>query len=347
MTQGPQARKEGELTVRRTPRLLYGDVPQGALVAALKKWPSGAIVSDEAGALHKGRTFNNLYIHNIVWGGGPIVEDRKDQPPLRVVDARLSICLMLQPGTLRKFLEGKGELARESGALARYLIAYPVSTQGFRFETSGVVQKTDAIDAFNCRIGELLNDSITPEGEPVARKVLSLSVDAAEEYIRFYNWIEQSLAPGGFYADISDAGSKAADNMCRIASLLHCFEKKEGPIDLETIKRAIEILVWYLNEFKRLFGLQPQAPQEQQDAVAIDAWLWEWARKYNDLRIKRNLILQYGPNGVRNRARVELALKVLESWGRIASRQEGRTWYVYLMTEPQPIVISEPPAVLH
>ena len=311
-------------------KLIYRDVTPEALAASLKQWRSGGISSDEGGALFESRTFNNLCMLNVLWDGGSLIVDRKNSTPLKVDNARLTISLLVQPSVFCKFSTGKGALVRGSGALARYLVSYPPSTQGWRQEIDQPPVRMDALDEFNKRIVELLRSSMSPDGKLLPNKVLELSLNAQREYVIFINDIEQKLLPGGYLSDVKDAASKIGDNMCRIAGLFHCFEGKDGPIDLETICRAIEIAKWYIFEFKRLFGVQPQAPQEQQDAMLLEAWLSENYRLYGYSSIKKNLIRQMGPNCLRKRDRLEAALHVLLSLGRIKIGMLGKTSYVML-----------------
>lgn len=283
------------------PKLIYKDVTPPALAENLQRWNTGGIFSNEAGTLFDSPTFSNLGMYNTLWDGGEVTVDRKNAPPIKVNNARFTISLMVQSATLKKFLTGRGALARGNGALARYLVAAPFTNQGCRQEQVQPPVRTDALDAFNQRIIDLLQDGIGSDGKPVAKRILELSPDAHEAYIEFINQIELRLNIfEGYYRDVRDAASKIGDNMCRLAALFHCFEKKEGLIERQTIMAATQIATWYLEEFKRLFGDQPMALQEHQDAFQLETWLHNYERSTSFNNIKKlncdnSVLTAFGP----------------------------------------------------
>src|SRR5690606_31551671 len=124
----------------RVPRLVYGDATPEALTWGLAKgWPSGGVLSSEAGAIFgshgMGREsiMRNLAILNELWDGRPQSFDRrKEGGSFTVRGARLTVALQVQEATLREFFARSGVLARGSGFLARFLVSWPESTQGQR-----------------------------------------------------------------------------------------------------------------------------------------------------------------------------------------------------------------------
>ena len=123
----------------RTPRLIYTDATPEALAYGLaKQWPSGGVISAEAGVVFgshgmgKDSVMRNLGLLNHLWDGASLTIDRRSTESFTVRGARLTMALQVQETTLRSFLDKSGDLARGSGFLARFLVAWPESTQGFR-----------------------------------------------------------------------------------------------------------------------------------------------------------------------------------------------------------------------
>ena len=76
---------------------------------------------------------------NVLWDGGEMAIDRRSKPSFVLRGRRLTFVLMVQPEALRgvlerasALLERAGTLPRGTGFIARFLIAWPGSTQGTR-----------------------------------------------------------------------------------------------------------------------------------------------------------------------------------------------------------------------
>jgi len=147
----------------RIPRLLYADVTPEALAYDLaKKWPSGGVVSAEAGivfgshGMGKDSVMRNLATLNQLWDGVSLKIDRKTSESFAVRGARLTVALQVQTETLNNFFEKSGALARGTGFLARFLVSLPESTQGNRPFTEAP-ESWLKLTVFNRRITEILN----------------------------------------------------------------------------------------------------------------------------------------------------------------------------------------------
>lgn len=98
----------------------------------------------------------------MLWDGGSIDVDRRSKSSYRVRDRRLTFGVMVQPEALRAFIERAGTLPRGSGFLARFLIAWPTSTQGHR-PYRPAPAAMPAVDGFNMRIRALLDTPLTTD----------------------------------------------------------------------------------------------------------------------------------------------------------------------------------------
>lgn len=120
---------------------------------------SAGLMSDEGGQILNGRSADQLPMLNVLWDGGDLKVSRKDSESFTVRNARFSISIMIQHRTFRKFMDRRGELARDNGFLARALICAPPSIQGQRPITSIEIAKFPMLEIFQRRLTELLKET--------------------------------------------------------------------------------------------------------------------------------------------------------------------------------------------
>jgi hypothetical protein len=143
--------------------------------------------------------------------------------------------------------------------------------------------------------------------------------------------VELNLGQAQPLSDIRDSASKIAENAARMAALLHFFEGREGDVGLETINQAIQVCLWHLGEFKRLFGAQAQIAPEMADALALERWIHSLCARFPGVNsLKRNYISQYGPNQLRNKLRRDMALSILAHNGRVFFVRHGKSLWIQL-----------------
>jgi putative DNA primase/helicase len=167
---------------------------------------------------------------------------------------------MVQPEALRGFIERAGALPRGTGFLARFLIAWPESTQGQRSYRPAPVAMP-AVERFNVRIRALLDTPLTTDAlGGLAPTVLDLSASAHAAWAQAHDTIEHELASGGSYAPIRDVAAKAAENIARLAALFHLLNHDAtGTVGRACVDRATRIVVWHLQEAHRTVG-RPRCP---------------------------------------------------------------------------------------
>ncbi len=186
------------------PRLLLGDETPEALAWSLAtKWPSAGVITAEAGlilgahGMGKDSALRNLALLNVLWDGGTHSVGRRTSDCFTVRGARLTVGLQIQEAALRSFFERSGTLARGTGFLARFLVAWPESTQGFRPFTEAP-SNWPHLAAFHRRITEILADPVQMDEDGALSPVLlSLTPDAKAAWISFHDAIERELASGG------------------------------------------------------------------------------------------------------------------------------------------------------
>jgi putative DNA primase/helicase len=316
----------------RIPRLLYADATPEALAYGLaKQWPSGGVVSAEAGIIFgshgmgKDSVMRNLGLLNQLWDGKSLTIDRRSTESFTVRGARLTVALQVQEPTLREFFTRSGALARGTGFLARFLVAWPESTQGMRQidpDAPDGPATWPHLAAFHRRIAEILDQPVPiDEDGALTPPMLPLTPEAKAAWVEYHNAIESELSSGGELYDVRDVASKSADNAARLAALFQMFEGAGGAIGLAAFESASLIAAWHLHESRRFFG-ELALPAELADAARLDGWLIEHCRRERTHLVSTREAQRLGP--IRDKEKLTAALRELEELDRVKVEQEGR-----------------------
>ena len=311
-------------------KLLLDNVTGSGLLQLLNGChPCTGIFSDEGLTASNALATNNIGYLNKAWGGGTLDVQRAASESFTVENPRLTVSLMFQPGVFGKFMHGDSNVWRQSGFLARALVAYPTSTQGYRpAQTYEAVWNSRS--AFSDRLMKLLEES-HPEHGISDPKVLTFSREAAVVWARFADAVEMDQVSGAFLSDVRDAASKTAENVARMAALNQRLESDSLEISADNVRRAIELCSWYLTEFKRIFSRPPEVPQEIKDAELLHSWLWAVSQLTSAGRwVRKNDIAQKGPSHLRRKVRWQPALNTLVMQGRVWVQRYEKSDYVYL-----------------
>jgi hypothetical protein len=316
-----------------TPSLFYEDVTQEKLAEKLATgWPSAALYSDEAAIVVGGHGFREeralgfFGFLNRLWDGRNFKRDRISAQSCFGIGRRLTCSLMMQISVLRALLGVSDGLSRNTGFMARILLAFPESTMGTREYRPGITDNPH-LRAFHSRIRTLLDQPLPVQDESLTLTppVLTLDAEAHALWIAYYNDTERQLGKLGEYETIKDFAAKSAENAARIAAILHIFEHGAvGVISAGMMQRAIALAAWYLEETKRIF-IHLEEPQDIGDARLLQ----EWALRRGGQSFTQRDVMQYGPNLLRkNQARRLRALEMLTAHHVIAAEAKGsRTIY--------------------
>lgn len=312
--------------------LVRNDITQRAIMDALQgDGESIVLMTDDGESLFKSGAMDNLGMLNRLRDSPKTMPlDRAQQEHVSVRNPRASIWIMTQQGPLKAFCEKRGKLARGSGHWARYLVGFPSTTKGSRWTAPDELVWVH-LPKFHARIRELLalfQDRIA--SGPMEPEVIEFSDDAKTRWIQQANGTEWMIRPGAYLSDIDDFASKTMEIIARLAASMHYFCGDGGKISLDTLERAIQIVAWHVDEFKRLFAAQPFMPQEQMDASAVSFWLRSrvWRGAGTQSCIAKNQLLQCGP--VRNRDRLNDALGVLNANNAISLGQNPKNKQLFV-----------------
>jgi len=320
---------EDEPIPPRVPRLIYGDATPEALGYSLAtQWPSGGIVSSEAGSVFgshgmgKESVMRNLSTLNQLWDGATLATERRSSESYTVRGARLTMALQVQEPTIRAFFDSSKGLARGTGFLARFLVSWPRSTQGTRNFTEAPAN-WPALAAFNNRLTAILRRPAPLDDGALTPAMLKLSPDAKAAWIAFHDAIETELSAGRELYDVRDVASKTADNAARLAALFHTFSGNIGPVDLEAMESGARIAAWHLHEARRFLG-ELALHAELANPARLESWLLDYCRRENTDSVPTREVLRGGPGGLRDKSALTEAITELEELGRARLVQDGR-----------------------
>lgn len=274
-----------------------------------------AISTDEGHVLFRSEAMSHLGLLNRLWDSPDVLmRDRADEN-LLAMNPRVSVSIMTQPEPLKAFLDRKGSVAKGSGHWARYLVGWPQSNMGFR-QVSGEEPNWDHLPVFQQRIRVLLDRYRTMiESGSIERELIEFSLDAKDRWVELARETERLLRQGEYLSDINDFAAKVMEILARLAAAMHYFAEEAGPISVDTLNRAFEIVKWHESEYKHLFSPDSIVPQDLVDARALAHYLKTkiWRGPFSDTWVPRNHVLRNGP--VRNRSRLTAALDLLQMRG--------------------------------
>lgn len=313
--------QRGALAMPAIPSILYEDSSPSGAKRGLCKWRSAVLADIDADNFFNRHMATDFAFINKGWQGSAMVIDRAREPRMSVPDPRLGLVLGVQPVPFMRFLRRRGVEAHDSGFTARFLTGLPPSTAGERMLT-GFAQPTDLVDAYVARGIDLLEESIAATRAKRPRRVVAFTSDAASEFVRLYNHIQHLMRWGNSLFNIRGFASKAAENIARVAAVLHVVDDLEDDISLDTLRRATCIIEWFTEQFQYIYTQAGVQPSVEHDAE----WLLQnivqaCLAQGGELRRSH---LQYWAADFPP-ARVRHALNLLVAQRRVAVKAEGRT----------------------
>lgn len=267
------------------PRLITTDPTIEALIKGLcHDLPSMGLFCDEGGQFLGSSTMSRdnrlkaVTTLSSLWDGSPLDRARSMVgESLRAYDRRLSLHLMLQPYLAMQLLSDP--LLQGQGILARCLMTWPTSLAGQRSYQAVDLSKDAALKRYHHRLSALFYQpwSLSADGALQLSK-LSLSPLARRRWIDLHDAIEAQLGEFGELASVRPSGSKAADNLLRVAGILAVVEES-SVVEVDHIQRASALVGYYLTEIQRLTEQEPVC-RVKEEADRLLRWLQvkDWKR---------------------------------------------------------------------
>lgn len=261
-------------TPEKAPRLrktLYMQTAMRDLQRSLhENWPAAGWFSNEAADLLENRNASDMARLDRMWDGQRIdVIGRTSRESFSVADPRLTLSLMVQPTVFDGFLARKGELAKGIGFLPRALIARAEPSYGARTIDRSQSRLTDWLELFNQRIADLLEyGCVDIDQRSSKRTILHFSPAAQQLWDNQVNEKERQTVDGAKHMHEREFVSRYGEHVARLAALFWFFEAaalielnesgRRDALRMEIPDRivalAIEIIEWYLNEFRAIFN---------------------------------------------------------------------------------------------
>lgn len=267
------------------PRLITTDPTIEALIKGLcHDLPSMGLFCDEGGQFLGSSTMSRdnrlkaVTALSSLWDGSPIDRARSMAgESLRAYDRRLSLHLMLQPYLAMQLLSDP--LLQGQGILGRCLMTWPTSLAGQRSYQAVDLSKDAALKRYHRRLSALFYQpwSLSADGA-LQLSPLSLSPLARRRWIDLHDAIEAQLGEFGELASVRPSGSKAADNLLRVAGILAVVEESSA-VEADHIQRASALVGYYLTEIQRLTEQEPVC-RVKEEADRLLRWLQvkDWKR---------------------------------------------------------------------
>lgn len=267
------------------PRLITTDPTIEALIKGLcHDLPSMGLFCDEGGQFLGSSTMSRdnrlkaVTTLSSLWDGSPIDRARSMAgESLRAYDRRLSLHLMLQPYLAMQLLSDP--LLQGQGILGRCLMTWPTSLAGHRSYQAIDLSKDAALKRYHHRLSALFYQpwSLSADGALQLSK-LSLNPLARRRWIDLHDAIEAQLGEFGELASVRPSGSKAADNLLRVAGILAVVEES-SVVEVDHIQRASALVGYYLTEIQRLTEQEPVC-RVKEEADRLLRWLQvkDWKR---------------------------------------------------------------------
>lgn len=286
------------------PRLITTDPTIEALIKGLcHDLPSMGLFCDEGGQFLGSSTMSRdnrlkaVTTLSSLWDGSPIDRARSMAgESLRAYDRRVSLHLMLQPYLAMQLLSDP--LLQGQGILGRCLMTWPTSLAGQRSYQAVDLSKDAALKRYHHRLSALFYQpwSISADGA-LQLSPLTLSPLARRRWIDLHDAIEAQLGEFGELASVRPSGSKAADNLLRVAGILAAVEES-SVVEVDHIQRASALVGYYLTEIQRLTEQEPVC-RVKEEADRLLRWLQvkDWKR-FSIRELNRN-----GPRFARKSSR--------------------------------------------
>tara|TARA_R110002012_G_scaffold318484_1_gene536998 strand:- start:326 stop:1948 length:1623 start_codon:yes stop_codon:yes gene_type:complete len=322
--------KELEPSPPKNYQLIYENVTPIALAHGLHiNIPLACLLSSEAGSILEGQASKDLYLLNSIWSGSPVEVSRRSTPSFSVIDPRLTIALMAQPKVIDRFLEKRGEEARDNGFLSRLMVIKPNSLIGKRDGNARAVNKA-VIDKFKSRANELLNESFDIlESTEKKRRIISFTPTAKKKWKSIFDEIEPNMEKHGLYYHSRGHGSKLMENITRVSAIIHTFENYSGDISEEVLNYSYALCRCYSKHYLEYLAGEPEIITLTNELVREIRRLVKSDDSSNYI-FNKSLIRQQGRGQTRKPEKLKSALQLLEKLGHLKS--SGNSSYIFSET---------------
>jgi hypothetical protein len=301
------------------PRLLVDDCTPEAMAEVMAgNGESIGMLEAEGGALDTlaGRYSSGVPNLDLVlkgYSGEPVAVDRKNRPPIRLRNPRITMILTPQPSVLRA--AGSNQVFMGRGFIGRCLLVLPRPLVGYRDNDKTMPEHLTR--EWHAYVDSLL--TIPAQPDPYE---LTLTKGAYALWLDFSRDVEHAQRPGGEFEFIRAWASKATGLVVRIAGLFHLAEGPGvigEPIRPETMKQAIRFTAWAAIHAKYAFSSFGMDEGQEAGKRAL-----EWLRREHRDAVTANEIYQAIRGRFPKMEQVRPGIKVLVDRGALVPRDQAR-----------------------
>ena len=263
-------------------RFIVSDVTVEALAPLLQANPRGVLLErDELSSwlgsfdryARAGRASTDAGQWLSMFDAESITVDRKTGEPrtIHVPEAAVAITGTIQPGILARAI---GQQERDSGLLARMLLACPPPRPIVWSEASVSADARTAIDLLFCRLLSLRGAPDEHGNEQPA--MVEMDSEARAAWVAFYN--ESGERQADLTGDLAAAWSKLRGYVPRFALILHevriaANDPTVGDprrVDAHTMRAAIGLARWFEAETERVYGMLGESDDERKARLLVE-----------------------------------------------------------------------------
>ncbi|MFZ2874576.1 MAG: DUF3987 domain-containing protein [Phycisphaerales bacterium] len=214
-----------------------------------------------------------------MFGGRPMVVDRKTGGTLYVPRAAVSIAGGIQPETLRRAL---GQEHRDNGLAARLLLTCP-PRKAKRWTEADVDADTEAalaavFDRLFSLTMEVDPESADPLNPDLRPRLVRLADDGKAAWVRFYN--EHATEQAELSGDLSAAWSKLEGYAARLALVVHLTRWAAGDatlrdparVDEASIAAGVVLARWFGDEARRVYAILGESDEGRESRRLVE-WI--------------------------------------------------------------------------
>lgn len=321
LQESPPPRKPWFVVSEPTPEGLFLSLKDGQLSQALATDEGGQFVGGHA--MSDESELRTITLLSKLWDGSPVDRVRAtDKEHVTLFGRRLAVHLMAQPEVATRML-GKS-LYKSQGMLARFLICQPASRIGSRVHDGGAAEPRDdpRLRRYWHALRQLLERQPTEDHDVggLDPPCLALAPEARALLVDAYNGIEAAQQDSGELVTVREFASKAAEHACRLAAVLALTDKADAiSIDISTMRAALELTQFYIQEQARLAGAAGVSVE-----IGNAVRLQEWLKRTKRAEVNARDVMRLGPYAIREAPTAKAALRTLLEHGWLVTEDGSR-----------------------
>ncbi|WP_218240666.1 DUF3987 domain-containing protein [Comamonas fluminis] len=287
---------------------------------------------DEAALL-----FKNLDMPSLCkrFDGSAINEVTRSQGSTILHDRHVALCMMTQDITFERFLSKKGELFVQSGLMPRMLISQAISGINSSRWVERLNEEDLARHAFHLRVKELMKEYARSIGKSeISRQHIGFNSEAADLWNQYHLQTKKISEPYENWSEMRSFISRSGELICRVAAVIQYFVEPNQDVKGWIIKAATDIVVWHLDEAKRIFGNGKDEVKFFQEVDGLYSYLLKRFQRTGNCFITRSEILRCGPQSIRKADILDASIDNLIYQGKILKYFHGGRRYFRLNNFP-------------